>query len=115
MCAAALLAALGAGCAGESAPEADPACGPDVPLESWETFGQGFLSTYCQGCHASESADRHGAPPNVVFDTAADSETWRDQILDAVTSDPPRMPPAGGVPDDERERLRIWLTCFAGE
>ena len=89
------------------------ACDETVPVVTYETFGEGFLSTYCQGCHASAAADRQGAPDALVFDTEDDVYDFQDQILDAVTSDEPRMPPSGGPLEDDRERLTIWLSCFA--
>jgi uncharacterized membrane protein len=100
-------------CACGIAPAEDTACDPEVPSITWETFGEGFVTTHCQGCHASSSSDRQGAPEDVVFDSEADALWWRDAILDATASDPARMPPAGGIDRDDRERLTIWLTCFA--
>jgi len=100
----------------ETEPEVDlESCGPETPLVSWGTFGQGFVLTNCQGCHASTATDRHDAPAHIVFDTPEDVEKHSAAILAAVGSDVPTMPPAGGVLDQDRVRLRIWLKCFAGE
>jgi uncharacterized membrane protein len=97
-------------------PEADiESCGEETPLVTWATFGQGFVRTNCQGCHSSDAADRHGAPETIVFDTPKDVGKHRAAILAAVGADVPTMPPAGGVLDQDRARLRIWLGCFAGE
>jgi hypothetical protein len=90
-----------------------PACGQDVPLVTWETFGDGFLTTYCQSCHSSESIDRRGAPGNVYFDTEPDALKWSSQILTVAASEAPTMPPNGGPGEGDRELLGIWLTCFA--
>jgi mono/diheme cytochrome c family protein len=115
------LATLAAGCVadadaappvpGDPEPE-EVACGPETPTVTWETFGEGFVTTHCQGCHASTALDRKGAPPALFFDTAVDVGDHVDLILDAATADPPRMPPAGGPSDEDRERLAVWLTCF---
>jgi len=83
----------------------------DVPLVNWDTFGAGFLLHHCQGCHASTTPDRYGAPAEVTFDTKADAWAWRDRILERSAIDPPTMPPAGGTSADDRVRLRWWLTC----
>jgi hypothetical protein len=114
------LVVLALGCAGddgesEPPPPGPDACGEDVPLVSWETFGHGFLTTYCQGCHASTTPDRRGAPEQAVFDTEADALAWRSQILVVAASETPTMPPNGGPSDADRERLLVWLTCFAEE
>jgi uncharacterized membrane protein len=108
-----------AACAGDddggetTAAPPEQTCGEEVPLVDWDTFGHGFLTTYCQGCHASTTPDRRGAPEAVTFDTEEDALAWRAQILGAAASEAPTMPPNGGPSDDDRERLSIWLTCFA--
>jgi len=89
----------------------DPAC-EDVPVVTWESWGQGFLVEACQGCHASTARDRYGAPASVVFDTEADAYRWKDRILSRAAAETPSMPPAGGVSEAERELLTIWLTCW---
>jgi hypothetical protein len=85
----------------------------EQPIVTWETFGQGFLTTYCQGCHGSNAPDRKGAPETIVFDAFDDVVKWKGLILSAVTSDPPIMPPAGGPPEADRDLVGLWLTCFA--
>lgn len=85
-----------------------------VPVITYDTFGAGFLATYCNGCHGAQVLDRKGAPPDVVFETRADAASFADRIL--ARRMPPAgtipMPPAGGVTPDDDERLHIWLTCF---
>ena len=98
-------------CGSESEPQAE--CGDEVPLVSWETFGEGFLTTYCQGCHAADSLDRQKAPETIVFDTEEDALANKAGILAAAASDAPTMPPNGGPGDADRDKLDIWLTCFA--
>lgn len=88
----------------------DPCQG--VPLVNYATFGQGFLTANCQGCHASTSPERYGAPEWVVFDTVQDAWTWKDRILELVPGKAgARMPPAGGITEEDQQRLRWWLLC----
>jgi uncharacterized membrane protein len=79
---------------------------------TWNNFGQGFLIENCQTCHASTSPNRHDAPEEITFDTEADVSRWKDAILDEATGDDPQMPPEGGVTEDDRYKLEVWLTCF---
>jgi mono/diheme cytochrome c family protein len=95
-----------------AAPADPPSCGPETPTVTWDTFGEGFVTTHCQGCHASTAVDRQGAPVDRVFDSEADVLAQSERILDAISAEPARMPPAGGLGADDRERLAIWLTCF---
>lgn len=96
----------------ESGEAASTSCA-DAPMITWETFGEGFVTTHCQGCHASGSADRGDAPDTIVFDQEADVLRMKKAILESAGSDEPTMPPTGGTTDEERVRLRIWLSCFA--
>ncbi len=103
---------------GEDAAEvsADPC--DSAPISTWDNFGQGFLRTNCQGCHAAAAPDRHGAPPGAVFDTLDDVRFFRDRIVATAAVEAPTMPPAGGVRDPDRLRLALWLRCspeFASE
>ena len=91
--------------------EEDLRCPNDAPIETWETFGQGFLLAQCQGCHASSTPERFGAPEEVVFDTREDAIFYKDRILARAAGTDPTMPPNGGSSDEDRERLRLWLTC----
>ena len=87
----------------------------EAPTVTYDTFGRGFLSTYCDGCHGSAVEDRQNAPVDVVFDTREGAQDWADRIL-ARTVPPdgsaPTMPPVGGVTDEDRERVVVWLNCF---
>lgn len=120
-----LACALGAGCDGEDettdgASEADSEDGGELrceeaPTVTYDTFGRGFLATYCDGCHGSQVQERQNAPVDVVFDTREGAQDWADRIL-ARTVPPdgsvPTMPPVGGVTEADSERLLVWLTCF---
>jgi uncharacterized membrane protein len=103
-------AAAIAGCGGGSA-SGDDVC-QDTAVLTWDNFGEGFLVTNCQGCHASTAADRHDAPADVTFDTRDEALARADRILARTTSDPPTMPPGGGVSDEDRHKVTVWLTCF---
>ncbi len=105
-------------CSPESESESDPPpeehgprCGEEIPILTWDGFAQGFLTTHCQGCHASTSPDRHDAPENVIFDTEEDALAWKERILVTAGTEPYTMPPAGGPTAEDRERLVAWLTC----
>lgn len=87
----------------------------EQPVITYDTFGRGFLATYCDGCHGSAVVERQGAPPEVVFDSAAGASMFADRIL-ARTAPPDgseaTMPPVGGVTEEHRDRLIVWLTCW---
>ncbi|MCB9778971.1 MAG: hypothetical protein H6742_10440 [Alphaproteobacteria bacterium] len=87
----------------------------DAPVVTWNSFGQGFTTEACQTCHASTTAERNGAPDSVTFDTLDDVRAHSDRILARATGDEPDMPPRGGVSDDDRARLEIWLRCWLEE
>lgn len=89
----------------------------DKPVLTYENFGQGFLLQYCQTCHGSSvtGEDRHNAPESVHFDTEADVAAQLASVLNLATGPDPFMPPGGGVPDLDREKLEIWLRCYPPE
>ena len=83
----------------------------DVPTVTYNNFGQGFMTENCQGCHASTTPNRYGAPDEVVFDTVEDCWDQADRVLSRSTGDAATMPPQGGVSADDRTKLEWWLTC----
>ena len=85
------------------------ACG-SAPSVTWENWGRGFVTTHCQGCHASTAPDRYGATEGVYFDTEADIRLWADRIDVRVLVDED-MPPAGGLSADESFLLKTFLDC----
>lgn len=105
----AVAAVLIAGCTPD-VDSADPCA--DLPVVTYDNFGDALLTGHCQSCHASTSPDRAGAPEEVSFDTHADALVWKDAILRVATGEAPTMPPGLTIGADDRERLRIWLTCW---
>ena len=83
-----------------------------VPYVTWETYTQGMLMTHCQGCHASESPTRYGAPEDVSFDDVEDALFWSERIR-MRTLEIQDMPPAGGIFSDDLYLLQIWLECYS--
>lgn len=105
-------------CGGVEAPSTvapDPSVNPpsadctDAP--TWTSFGQGFLMSRCQSCHASGAPRRYGAPASVAFDTESEAMVLADRIRARTLSDPPTMPPSGGLSVEDRGRLDRWLRC----
>ena len=84
-------------------------CASAEPV-TWNNWGDGFNTTWCQPCHSVSSPDRYGAPENVNFDTFEDVVTWqsaiRNTVLDAGT-----MPVGGGLTDEDRALLEDFLAC----
>ncbi|MEZ4236908.1 MAG: hypothetical protein R3F59_12295 [Myxococcota bacterium] len=83
----------------------------DAPVVTYANFGKGFVTQHCQSCHASTTPDRHGAPDAVAFDDEASCWQYADRILARATGPEPDRPPQGGVDDDDRYLLEVWLTC----
>ena len=79
--------------------------------QSWETFGQAFIVSRCQGCHASTAPNRYGAPVEVSFDDEAEVQIWAAQILIRAAGPEADMPPAGGISKEDQTRLKRWLRC----
>lgn len=83
----------------------------DQPTVTYNNFGASFMKESCQGCHASTAPERYGAPESVTFDTVEQCWGWSSRILARSTGADPSMPPAGGVHEDDRLLLEIWLRC----
>lgn len=100
-----------------SAPTGDtasdqPAICVGAPVVTWDNFGSAFLIQSCDACHAATAPDRQGAPESAVFDTEEQALALADRILARAAGDEPTMPPMGGVSEDDRTLLEIWLTCY---
>jgi uncharacterized membrane protein len=83
----------------------------EVPLVNYDNFGQGFMTENCQGCHATTTPNRYGAPEEVFFDSVEDCWRWKERILTRSLGEEATMPPNGGVDADDRTRLGWWLIC----
>jgi hypothetical protein len=94
--------------------EGEPLTCDEAPVITYDTFGRGFLATYCNGCHGGQVVDRQGAPENVIFDDADRASAFSERILSRVLPDTgvPPMPPNGGVVVDDIDRLVVWLQCY---
>lgn len=101
-----------AGCAGEPSTVV-----PDDPCATltWENHGQGFVRSWCSGCHAAAlpEGERYGAPVGVSFDTVDEVRRWETRIRARALEAPIDMPPVGGAGDDELARFQAWLDCGA--
>jgi uncharacterized membrane protein len=94
----------------DTGPDATDPCA-DIPLVTYNNFGNGFMTENCQGCHASTTADRYGAPESVTFDSVDEVWALAERILARAASDDATMPPAGGVSEEDRTKLGWWLQC----
>ncbi|MEM6926748.1 MAG: hypothetical protein AAF602_07480 [Myxococcota bacterium] len=92
------------------APESD-----DCTDLTWETYGRGYLTSWCTGCHHSalDGVLRAGAPEGVDFDRHDDVIAWLDRIEGRATGADPTMPPVGGSDAAARDRFAGWLACGA--
>lgn len=79
----------------------------------YSNTGQPMLMSWCTGCHGAQVVGerRKGAPEGVDFDTLAGARQWSARIDARLAAGD--MPPAGGVPQADAERLRDWLACGA--
>jgi cytochrome c5 len=121
-CSLLVVAALAGACDDGASSEEDGATLSDgsarscdqAPVVTYESFGRGFLTTYCNGCHAGAVTSRQGAPPDVVFDDAEQARAWADRILARSFPDDgvAPMPPAGGLVPEDADRAWIWLHCY---
>lgn len=89
--------------------------GNDCTDLTWDNYGQGYVRSWCAGCHSSALSgdEREGATVGVDFDSHAGVLDHVDRIIDRGTGDAPTMPPVGGSSEDERERVLEWLECGA--
>jgi len=82
----------------------------DTYQVTWENWGEGFFTTYCQSCHSVTSSDRLGAPEGIDFDTEEDLITWRDSV-ERVVLENQTMPVGGGVYEEDLLLLEMLLSC----
>ncbi len=77
---------------------------------NWDGWANGFFATYCRSCHSVTTAERHGAPTGVDFDTRGDAIQWAQRIRVRVLEQE-TMPLGGGVVQTDLEPLDRWLQC----
>ncbi|MCK6521136.1 hypothetical protein L6R49_06810 [Myxococcota bacterium] len=115
-----LWAALGAtsACGRDKGPADDVVVDDSAPAEgceelSWAQDGLPQMMTWCASCHSSLIAaeDRAGAPIGVDLESLDGVRAQLDRVIVRVEAGD--MPPAGGVPEEDRARLLTWLRCGA--
>ena len=78
-----------------------------------EMAGAGVILAKCQNCHASDAANRQGAPSTVTFDNASLVRSQDNRIFARAVQGSSMPPAAGGgaLSTDEKEQVRIYLAC----
>ena len=94
-------------------PQPSPCEDPAVP--TWHSFAQGYVRTWCVGCHTASltGAERQGAPEGLDFDTWSEVHEARDRITARATGESPDMPPLGGIAREQVDLFAQWLSCGA--
>ncbi len=83
----------------------------DAPEVTWDNHGHAFVTTYCVSCHsAHNTTQRYGAPIGVDFDTEDDLLRQADRVRVRVLEEQ-TMPVGGGVFEDDRYLLQMYLDC----
>ena len=89
-------------------------CPPGGTTLTFENFGRGFFSGYCNSCHSADNGNRNGAPDTYAFDTIDEIRRHKERIFVRSADTNDSMPPG---PDDpplaERQKLGDWLACGA--
>ena len=109
------------GCGGGGGATEEPRWGslverpcPEESTLTYDNFGGPFLLTWCTSCHGSAlegARDRQRAPAGVDFDDRSRVASFAQRIWERAADDNATMPPAGGVPPEERALLGEWLAC----
>ena len=81
-----------------------------APALTWESYGHGFMATYCLPCHSADAQSRYGAPADMNFDTVDETWSFKEEILYSVV-ETSTEPPGGGVYTEDKQRLEAWLRC----
>jgi hypothetical protein len=106
-------AVLLAGCFSGPSLDDEP-CPPAGTTLTYDNFGAAFFGQWCEGCHAGEATNRHGAPHSVTFDTADQIRDHAGRVFERAAASNTSMPPGkDDPPQDDRERLAEWLACGA--
>lgn len=106
---------LGLGCGGWTE-LADYECPPEGTEHTYDNFGKGFMSLYCNDCHSVAAEERRGAPQAYIFDTYDQVHVLRERIFIRAAADNITMPPGpDDPPEHERIKLAEWIACGAPE
>ena len=89
-----------------------------APGDTWSSFAEAFMQTYCVRCHMSSPRDFR-----LLADVRANTVRARcgvsaSSLSDCGSGPPPRQFPVGSGPfpsDDERTRFVAWLDAGAPE
>jgi hypothetical protein len=121
----ALTGAVSCGSDDDHADEGGKASGAVCPPGStltYDSFGRGFMQTYCTRCHSSTVSGemRQGAPADHNFNTFAGIFVMADHIDEHAAAGPDSvntaMPPSDPKPSEaERRQLGEWLACETRE
>jgi uncharacterized membrane protein len=92
----------------------DETCPPAGTTLAYDNFGASFFAGWCQGCHASDAINRHGAPSHVTFDDVTQIRDRAARIFERSARSNVSMPPGLDDPSrEERDLLAEWLACGA--
>ncbi len=93
---------------------------PENSTLTWDTFGKGFMESYCTRCHATSvtGSARQGAPSDHNFESAALVRMQLEHIDQLAAAGPDstntEMPLGDPTPtESERQQLGEWLACGA--
>ena len=76
---------------------------------SYEDWAEGFFLGKCLPCHSQDMRETFGAPDIDMhsFETILDNLS----IIHNSVLESERMPPGGGLSQEERSLLEQWLEC----
>ena len=96
-----------------TAEDSTPSVCAHDPTLTWDNFGNGYVTQFCNACHASTlpAELREGAPMGIDFDTYQGVLDYADRIEVRTVPEGADMPPGGGPSEEERARLGEWLDC----
>jgi len=79
---------------------------------TWYNTGRPVTLAWCAPCHSQTLVgdERQGAPEGVNLDDYAGVVAWAERIRVRAT-EAGDMPPMGGVPPEDLERLQEWIDC----
>ena len=84
-------------------------CSDDPYAPTYENWAEGFFVSKCLPCHGADAQEVFGAP-NIDLHNYSAVFHMRETIRRSVLEEQ-RMPPGGGLLEDERLMLEQWLDC----